>query len=364
MNTLVLNPGRINTAYSLVSDGIESGIKGRTGPLFSPEDAAAALEHIRNTVTDRTGIDILAIRAVYGGDIFQGPVFFNSRTMKELSDLSEVSPLYIPAVTALAAAGRIVFPGIPAILVFETSFSGSLPPWEYNYAIDPEFAARNGIRRFCFHGIMHEEAARFAAIQAGGILEKCRPPLHVFSLCLEPKPEAAALIGKRPVMTTGGATPVEGLPGETACGDIDAGILIRMAQDLNWGPEEINNILTGESGMAALTGKKKRLDEIFKNPDIKFKRAKKIFLYRLLLAAGSAAAAMDGIDCIVFSGRYRNCGRAIGKWLLKKLKFLENPSGIICMELQRSLEEVIAGKAAALYRQGKTAAQKSYQQVR
>ncbi len=121
-------------------------------------------------------------------------------------------------------------------------------------------------------------------------------------------------------MVTGGMTPLEGLIGQTTCGDIDPGIVLVMAQRMQWGPEKINRTLTSEGGLLGLVGRAITWDQLFSanSPDLGFVR--QVVQYRLLLACGAAIAAMGGLDAVVFSGQYSSVGQKLGPWLESRLK--------------------------------------------
>ena len=92
-----------------------------------------------------------------------------------------------------------------------------------------------------------------------------RPIRAILSVCLEPRPELAACVGRRPVMVTGGNTPVEGLPGERSCGDLDPSVVLKLAHDTHWGPEEASRILTQESGLRGLAGRVVSLADVLQS---------------------------------------------------------------------------------------------------
>lgn len=249
-----------------------------------------------------------------------------------------------------AAALRLVeallrAPDVTAVLFFETSFFTALPEREYAAGVDPDLAARMDLRRFGYHGIFHEAAVRSLARERR---KSGRPARRTLSICLEPKPELTAVLGARPVMVTGGMTPLEGLPGETSCGDLDPSIILALAQELKWGPEQIDAALSRESGLSGLAGRRVTLPEVFGSaPELA--EARQVFEHRLLLAAGAGAAALGGVDGVVFSGVYADLGSRLGPWLAARLALAGGPdSAPPWTLLRRSLPEVIAAAARPL----------------
>lgn len=146
-------------------------------------------------------------------------------------------------------------------------------------------------------------------------------------------------------MVTSGATPLEGLIGDTSCGDIDPGILITLNKELKWGYEMINKLLTEESGLSGLAGKPFKMDEIFSENKQNYDEIRNIVMYKLLQTAGAAAAVMGSIDIIIFSGKYRRAAETIGPWLVEKLSFLRRKKGepkLTWQILKKYVEEIIS----------------------
>lgn len=208
--------------------------------------------------------------------------------------------------------------GAPVVLVFETAFFTALPERERSYGLDAELMHSMGLRRYGFHGIFHEGACREMARrarEAGG-----RTPQRLLSIVLEPKPEVAAVFGNRPLTVTSGATPLEGIPSETSCGELDPGIILALSREKGWGPEQINSALTRESGLLGLVGRRITFDELFSSDAADLAEARAVIRYRLLLACGAGIAAMSGLDGIVFSGRYADSGPQLGPWLTARIR--------------------------------------------
>jgi acetate kinase len=255
--------------------------------------------------------ELICIRSPFGGSEFRHPEFFTTHTIEKLVKIEDEAPMHIPPLIKLINLFQAYFSKPPIVLIFETSFFTSLPEREYIYALEPELATKIPIRKFGYHGIFHQKAYEYISSK-----EKFK---KIISISLEPVPEMCAIKYGKPIMITGGATPLEGLPGETTCGDIDPLIILSLSQDMGWGPEEIDQILSRKSGLFGLTGKKIHFSELFssKHPDILL--TKNIFFYRLLLSTGSAVAAMGNVEEIVFSGRYCQHGKKIYSYISSKI---------------------------------------------
>jgi acetate kinase len=240
-------------------------------------------------------------------------VFATDDVLKDLEVLVPQAPLHLPGLIELVKSLRGVFPGIPVALVFETSFFANLPARERWYGLDPEMMETQALWRLGFHGIFHDAACLETARQLGS-----QHP-RLLSICLEPRAELAACVGRRPVMVTGGNTPIEGLPGERSCGDLDPSVVLKLAHDTRGGPEEASRILTQESGLQGLAGRYVSLADVLQSSDDDLQLAKEVFLHGVLRACGAGIAAMGGLDAIAYSGRYAESGAVLHAWLNQRL---------------------------------------------
>ena len=159
-------------------------------------------------------------------------------------------------------------------------------------------------------------------MEAGRSLRKrgVDQPARILFICLDAQPEIAAVLGRRPITVTGGATPLEGLPGETNSGEIDPAVVLALAGEAGLGPEGANALLVGESGLSGLVGHRVRLCDVLTSTRSECTRVREVLLYRMLLASGTAAAALGGIDGLVFSGRYASCSAVVAQYILPHLE--------------------------------------------
>ena len=331
MNTLVLVSRQDSLDAVLFNDQNTESIWSNTlytrrAGMKNIAESQSILDEIRVRM-DTGPISLIAIRITYGGALFQSPALFDEEAEAKMESLIPEAPFHLPGQLNLARACRAIFPESQIVLVCETAFFLSLPMREQLYALDTKRAGLAGLRRYGFHGIYHAGASAWAARHRP---RHDRTPRRVLSICLEPKPEVAAIRGHRPVIVTSGATPLEGIPGETSCGEIDPDIVIMLAKKRGWGPEKIDAILSQKSGISGFLGQDTKLPDIFNEIDEAntpgastredYARAREILSYYLLRAAGSSIAALNGLDTIVFTGRYGNLGTTLGPYLAEKLQ--------------------------------------------
>lgn len=352
MKTLILRPGRQHLDYGWCDDdGGAPHVTGRIARFRSGRGARTALNQIQSHVMDEVIIgsfppDVVAVQCAFGGSLFPGPAVVNSEVLHAVKDLVHRAPIHMSGLVELLQALIDKWPGFPVVLVFETSFFTQLPRREYFYGLDTELTSKLQLRRYGCHGICHEAACA----DMTRLLQMTTPgaPARILSICLERRPEIAAVIGQRPVMVTSGVTPLEGLPGETMCGDIDPNIVLTLANRFDMGPEQVNQVLTSESGVRALAGRKISLDDLFTSTRKRYELARRVFKYRLLLACGAGIAAMGGLDAIVFSGCNMQAAGILGPWLADKLRFAQHNAArpVAYVRFDKPMERIVADSAA------------------
>ena len=312
MNVLVFRQGLRSMDYSFIGAADQ---RPRSGRLEASDFDQSLQDLVRTLSPDKA--DALAVRVNYGGSEFREPVIADDQVLDTLRKLVPQAPLHLPTILSFLESCRRILPSLPAVLFFETAFFAQLPSRESTYGIDKDLSDSMELRRYGYYGTYHEAACAFAA------REQKTPPRggRVLSICLEPHPEIAAVLGGRPILCTSGATPLEGLPGHTSCGELDPSIVMMLARKQKLGPEQINNILTQQSGLLGLVGHPVMLDDVFA-PDAKdMELARSVLESRILSACGAGMAVMGGVDTLVFSGRFAKVGEILGPWLVAKLTF-------------------------------------------
>jgi acetate kinase len=303
--------------------------------------------------------EMLAIRVPYAGAGFRKPVIADSRVLQKLEELVPQSPIHMPRSVVLIRACQKLFAGVPIALFFETSFFTNLPGRECLYAIETMRQGKPEARRFGFHGLFHDAACN-AALQRWTAQGNRKRPA-VLSAYLGNHSEIAGAVGNTALTVTSGASPLEGLPGSTMCGDVDPAVILEIAERKKWGPEQINTVISRQSGILGLTGEPSTLEDIFTKDKEAFLKARAVIQYRMLCAAGAAAAALGTVDLIVFSGPFAHLGNVLGPYLVSRL-FTRGPKRHTPVEyfiLPQSLDEIVAQGARTVARTARTASHKT-----
>jgi acetate kinase len=285
--------------------------------------------------------DIVAVRVLYGGDDFNKTVVYNDSVRKNLEKQISHSPLHISLVLELINILKKTIPDRKIIMHFETAFFTALPEEEQIYALDTGLMNLD-IKRYGYHGLFHN-----ASIER--VKRENKNLDKIISICLDPVPEVAAIYKNKPVMVSSGSTPLEGIPGNTTCGEIDPGIVLLIAEKEKCSPEMINEILTKKSGLSAIAGENVTIGDILRDNKINA-LAINIFKYRILLSCGSAIAMMNGFNLIVFSGKYVEDAHDFAEQLNSKLKTnCSNATMPQIFYLKESLDQIIAQNSLSFY---------------
>jgi acetate kinase len=219
-----------------------------------------------------------------------------------MEDLSALAPLHNPPNILGVRACQKIFPGTPQAGVFDTAFHQTMPEEAYLYAIPYTLYKEHGIRRYGFHGTSH----RYVSARCAELEKKSLSEMKIITCHLGNGASMAAIHNGKSVDTTMGLTPLEGLVMGTRCGDIDAGILFHMHDSLKMSMEEINKTLNKKSGVLGITGNSNDMrileDKMLKDKDRFATLAHQIYAYRIKKYIGAYVAAMNGCDCLIFTG--------------------------------------------------------------
>ncbi len=293
MRVLVVNAGSSSLKLSLLGPGDEP--LGRRALGAAPGDAelADALESLGEA-------DAVGHRIVHGGERYREPVVIDDEVTEGLRALVDLAPLHQPkSLEALAAVSRAV-PGLPAVACFDTAFHAHIPPAAATYALPAAWRERWGLRRFGFHGLSHAYASRRAAEMLG----RHADGLRLVTCHLGAGASLAAVADGRSVDTTMGFTPLEGLVMATRSGSVDPGLLLWLLEHTDLSAHEMASALEHESGLLGLAGTPDMPDVLdrSRNGDENAALAFDVYLHRLRAGIASMAAAMDGLDAVVFTG--------------------------------------------------------------
>jgi acetate kinase len=239
------------------------------------------------------GVDAVAHRVVHGGEEFIRAAWLDSDVRDRLAALTDLAPLHQPRALAAIDATGALLGSTPAAACFDTAFHSTLPPAAATYALPPEWPRR----RFGFHGLSHAYASRRAAELTGRPLAE----LRIVSCHLGAGASLAAVQGGRSADTTMGFTPLDGLVMATRPGSVDPGLLLWLIEHRGVVPAELSDALEHRSGLAGLCGTAD-MREILTAADERSQLALGAYLHRLRASIAAMAAAMAGLDAVVFTG--------------------------------------------------------------
>lgn len=268
-------------------------------------DTAAALDVMQRLFTQAgqplSAGELRAVghRVVHGGPVFDAPVLVDDKVLQQIRDLSELAPLHNPAnVTGIEQAGR-AFPGVPQVAVFDTAFFAGLPAVAATYALDRAVAEKFRIRRYGFHGTSH----RYVSGRAAQFLDRDPAGLNQIVLHLGNGASVSALAGGRPVETSMGLTPLEGLVMGTRSGDIDPGVLTYLMRVADYDADGLDDLLNRRSGLLGLAGASDFRDLLarIEKGDGDADLAVDIYAHRIRKYVGAYLAVLGGTDTIVFT---------------------------------------------------------------
>ncbi len=245
-------------------------------------------------------IDAVGHRMVHGGEKFAKSVVITPEVIEAFKECSDLAPLHNPANLKGVDAVTELMPGLPQVGVFDTAFHQTMPARAYLYAVPYELYEKYGVRRYGFHGTSHRyvsaRALEFLGMQVEGS--------KVITAHIGNGGSLAAVVDGKCIDTTMGLTPLEGVMMGTRSGDIDAGAVAYIQKKLGLDADGISNLLNKKSGIAGLTGLSSDMRDIenaAKAGDEKAIAAQDSYFYRIKKYIGAYAAAMEGIDVLVFT---------------------------------------------------------------
>jgi acetate kinase len=293
VRVLVVNAGSSSLKLRVLDDEEVAASR----DLDAPRSQADAGE-LEKAVTDMGAVDAVGHRIVHGGTRFREPVILDEDVMRELEDLVELAPLHQPKSLAAAAAVSAVLPEVPAVACFDTAFHATLPAAAATYALPAAWRERWELRRYGFHGLSHAWAARRSAQLLG------RSELRLVTCHLGAGASLAAVRDGTCVDTTMGFTPLEGLVMATRSGSVDPGLLLWLLEREDVTVGEMAESLEHESGLLGLAGTGDMREVVAGaaggQPDAELAFA--VYVHRLRAGIAAMAAAIDGLDALVFTG--------------------------------------------------------------
>lgn len=322
MNILVLNAGSSSLKFEIINDQWQRLARGeveRIGENASLriESATGGTEHQDAAIPDaRAAIDLVLHKAlakgesihaaghrvVHGGERFRDSVLITPEVLDDIRDCIELAPLHNPAnIRGIEAVQSILGSSVPQVAVFDTSFHQQLPEYAYLYPLPYNFYERFKVRRYGFHGTSYRYLwSRYLALTGQSADSAKIIALHLGNGC-----SACAIDGGKPIDTSMGFTPLEGLMMGSRSGDIDPSLVAFLSDKMGQTAGQIEEILDNRSGLLGVSGMTNDMRDLSKaahdqgNPRAKL--AIEMFCYRARKYVGAYLAALGGADALVFS---------------------------------------------------------------
>ncbi|MEY9214612.1 acetate/propionate family kinase [Thermobifida halotolerans] len=294
MRILVVNTGSTSVKLRLL-DSDDTLLERRD---FDVVDGRLPADDVAEALRGFGGVDAVGHRVVHGGTAYRSAVRIDDKVRRRLRSLVELAPLHQPqALSAIDVLGELL-PDVPHVACFDTTFHSDLPEAAATYALPASWRDRYTLRRYGFHGLSHAYAARRSADLVGG------DPGRVVVAHLGAGASLSAVRGGRCVDTTMGFTPLEGLVMATRPGDVDPGLVLWLLREGRLTYEELDLGLTHRSGLAGLAGTPDMREVVARADagDADARLAVDVYLYRLRGKVAAMAAALDGLDTLVFTG--------------------------------------------------------------
>lgn len=323
---LVVNAGSSSLKYQLVNpdsgDVLATGLVEKIGEAEgSAKHTAGGVPHTRQfpcpthreafdavllAFTDHgpdlASVDLTAVghRVVHGGATFWRPTLVTEEVLDTVRSLIPLAPLHNPANIQGIEVARETFPIVPQVAVFDTAFHQTIPEHAYTYAVPRAWRDDHAVRRYGFHGTSHSYVSRRAAELLGTKPAKT----NCIVLHLGNGASACAVRGGESVDTSMGLTPLEGLVMGTRPGDIDPGLFGHAVRELGLSPDEVDRVLSKQSGLLGLTGVNdfRTVMEWYDEGDEAAVLAVAVVAYRIRKYVGAYAAVLGRLDAVVFTG--------------------------------------------------------------
>ena len=349
MNILVINCGSSSLKYQLINseteDVLAKGLCERIGIdgilTYQPADGekekseksmpthTEAIKFVLEALTnEKTGVikslsEVGAVghRIVHGGEKFTASTVLTAETIKAIEECSDLAPLHNPANLIGVRACQELMPNVPMVAVFDTAFHQTMPKTAYLYGLPYEYYENYKVRRYGFHGTSHSFVSKRTAEIIGKPYEDCK----IIVCHLGNGASLSAVMNGKSVDTSMGLTPLEGLVMGTRSGDIDPAIIEFVAKKEGKTLDEMMNVLNKKAGMlgiSCLSSDGRDLEQAAEKGDDKAQAALDIFAYRVIKYVGAYAAAMNGVDAIVFTAGIGENDAACRSKVCKSLTYL------------------------------------------
>ena len=290
--------GKLTHKYADKSFEVTKDLKDHTEAMGLVLEALLSKEH--GVISSIEEIGAVGHRVLHGGEKFTASCIIDQACMDAIEENIPLGPLHNPANLMGIRACQAVMPDTPMVAVFDTAFHQTMPARSYIYALPYEYYEKDKVRRYGFHGTSHKYVSQRAADMLGKPIEQ----LKLISCHLGNGSSVTAIDGGKSIDTSMGFTPLAGLPMGTRSGDIDAGILEYLMNKYGMDITEMLTILNKKSGVMGVSGVSsdfRDLEEAFKEGNERAGLAVDMFNYGVKKLIGAYAAAMGGVDAIIFT---------------------------------------------------------------
>ena len=296
MRILVINPGSSSVKLRMVEADDSVSLSLNLPALDKDSDREALAARLRKL----SGVDAIGHRVVHGGGTFKDSVKIDDEVVRELRSFVDLAPLHQPRSLAALETASEVLPDSPAVACFDTAFHAAMPPEASIYAIPEAWRERWGIRRYGFHGLSHCYASRRAA----ELLGRLPSGLRVVTCHLGAGASLAAVRDGVSIDTTMGFTPLEGLVMATRSGTFDPGAVLWLQERGRLSAAEVSDALEHASGLFGLAGTSdmRAIVAAADAGEANGRVALDVYLHRLRAGIAAMAAALGGLDALVFTG--------------------------------------------------------------
>ncbi|MGL5416639.1 MAG: acetate kinase [Clostridium sp.] len=329
MKILVINCGSSSLKYQLIDmnneEALAQGLVERIGIQGSVltqkvdgrdkyvvetemKDHKDAIKLVLDTLIDEKNgviksmdeINAVGHRVVHGGEKYSSSVIINDEVMKELEECAKLAPLHNPPNIIGIKACQALMKDTKMVAVFDTAFHQTMPEKAYMYALPYEIYEDHAVRKYGFHGTSH----KFVSSEVARVMGKDIKDLKIITCHLGNGSSLAAIKGGECIDTSMGFTPLDGIVMGTRTGSMDPAVVVYMATDLGYSVDEINTILNKKSGVLGVSGVSsdfRDIEEAAEKGNHRAQLALDMFRYSIRKQIGAYAAAMDGVDVIVFT---------------------------------------------------------------
>ena len=313
---------RLDTPHSRmrISDSIGESLFDEAIPQHNSEGALAAIFQWLGDGGYLSQLSGVGHRLVHGGPRFSEPQRVTARLLEQLEQFVALDPDHLPEAMSVIRFVARKFPDLPQVACFDTAFHAGLPKVARMYALPRRFAdSECGILRYGFHGLSYEYILHKLRALDGVLADRRVIVAHLGS-----GSSMVALHGGKSVDTSMGFTPLEGLVMGTRPGDVDPGALLYLLKQKNLSPQELGAILNKQSGLLGISGSSADMRDLLEEApgDSRASEAIDLFCYRVKKYIGAYAAALGGLDLLVFTGGIGERASAIRQKICTGLEFL------------------------------------------